>query len=99
MKARTQAFKDTIKLFGRELDSIITYELNGETIELGNENLNSVSPHYEGGILKSVMKVLDIDSNIDIPLETVINYQFGVKVRDDEVQDYRDNYDYIDFML
>lgn len=97
MKARTQAFKNTIKLFGRELDSIITYELNGETIELGNENLNSISPHYEGGILKSVMKVLDIDSNIDIPLETIINYQFGVKVRDDEVQDYRDNYDYIDF--
>lgn len=97
MKARTQEFKDTIKLFGRELDSIITYESNSNTIELGNNELNSVSPHYEGGILKSVMKVLDIDSNVDIPLETVINYQFGVKVRNQVVEDYRDNYDYIDF--
>ena len=97
MKTHTSAFKTKIKKLGRELDSVITYELNGETIELGNTELNSVSPYYEGGILKSVMKVLDIDSNIDIPLETVINYQFGIKVRNDNVQDYRDNYDYIDF--
>lgn len=97
MKTITQAFKNEIKQFGRELDSIITYELNGDTIELGNEQLNSVSPHYEGAILKSVMKVLELDSNEDIPLETIINYQFGIKVRNDVVEDYRDNYDYIDF--
>ena len=37
MKAHTSDFKDNVKVFGRELDSIITYESNGETIELGYE--------------------------------------------------------------
>ena len=97
MKTHTSDFKNEIATFGRELDSVITYEFDGETIELGNEQLNSVSPHYEGAILKSVMKQLDIESTVEIPLETQINYRFGVKVRDDEVQDYRDNYDYIDY--
>ena len=76
MKAHTNDFKTTIKEFGREIDSKIMYG----TTELGKEQLNSVTPHYESSLLKSVMKQLDIDSNVDIPLETVINYQFGVKV-------------------
>ena len=97
MKTHTSNFKNEIATFGRELDSVITYEFDGETVKLGNEQLNSVSPRYEGAILKSVMKQLDIESTVEIPLETQINYRFGVKVRDDEVQDYRDNYDYIDY--
>lgn len=97
MKTITQEFKDNIKLLGRELDDVITYEENGVTKTLGSEQLNSVSPHYKSNILKSAMKVLEIDSNIDIPLETIINYQLGVKVRNNEVIDYRDNYDYIDY--
>lgn len=98
MKTHTSAFKNTIKEFGRELDSIITYTLDNDTMELSIEELNSVTPHYEGAILKSVMRQLDIDSNVEIPIGTEINYQFGVKVRDDEeAEDYRDNYDYIDY--
>ena len=93
MKAHTSEFKANIKELGRELDSIITYTIDGTDYELGNEELNSVTPHYEADILKSVMKQLDIDSNIDIPLGTVINYQFGVKTRDNDEEDYRDNYD------
>lgn len=89
MKAHTNNFKTNISLHGRELDSKITYELDGETVELGVEELNSISPHYEGNILKSVMKQLDIDSNVDIPLNTIINYQFGVKVGN--------SYEYLDF--
>ena len=80
MKTITQGYKDSIKEFGRQLDSKVTYELNGETIELGGEELNSITPVFKGDILKSVMKELDVDSNVDIPLGTVINYQFGVKV-------------------
>lgn len=76
MKAHTIDFKNEIKRFGREIDSKIMYG----TTELGKEQLNSVTPHYESSLLKSVMKQLDIDSNVEIPLETVINYQFGVKV-------------------
>lgn len=89
MKTHSNGFKENIKTLGRELDSIITYTLNGETIELGSEQLNSVTPHYDGGILKSVMKQLDIDSNEIIPIGTIINCQFGVKVND--------NYEYLDF--
>ena len=96
MKVHTQAFKDNVCLFGRELDSKITYTLNNEDIELGTEELNSVSPHYEGGILKSVMRQLDIDSNVDIPLETILNYQFGVKIGED-VETGSNVYEYVDF--
>ena len=75
MKAISQNYKNAIKEMGREIDSKITYQLNG-----GVEDLNSITPHYEGNILKSVMKQLDIDSNVNIPLETILNYQFGLKV-------------------
>ena len=97
MKTHTNNFKNNLIKFGRELDSKITYTQNGTQVELGVEDLNSITPHYEGGILKSVMKQLDIDSNVEIPLNTVINFQFGVKTSNEEVQDYRDNYDYINF--
>lgn len=80
MKTHTNNFKNAIKVLGRELDSKITYTENNTQIELGGEQLNSISLHYEGAILKSVMKQLDIDSNVDIPLNTVLNAQFGVKV-------------------
>lgn len=89
MKTHTVNFKEQIKELGRELDSKITYTINGETIELGNEELNSVTPHYEASILKSVMKQLDLDSNVDIPLNTILNYQFGLKVNDE--------YEYLNF--
>ena len=63
MKTHTSNYKQNVKLFGRELDSIITYELDGDTIELGVNELNSITPSYNGSILKSVMKQLIIDSN------------------------------------
>lgn len=89
MKAHTNEFKTNISLHGKELDSRITYELNGETIELGKEELNSISPHFEGNILKSVMKQIDIDSNVEIPIGTIFSYQFGVKIGN--------NYEYLNY--
>jgi hypothetical protein len=80
MKAHTNDFKNEIKTLGRELDSKITYTENNVEIELGSEQLNSISLHYQGAILKSIMKQLDIDSNVDIPLNTILNAQFGIKV-------------------
>ena len=97
MKTHTASFKNTIKEFGREIDSVITYTTYGTTHTLGNDVINSVTPHYEGAILKSVMKQLDIDSNEDIAVGTIINFQLGVKVRNDNVQNYRDNYDYVNY--
>lgn len=97
MKTHTSAFKNAIKEYGRELDSVITYQLNEDTIELGNEELNSITPSFEGSILKSVMKQLILDSEVEIPIGTDLQLHFGVKVRDDTVVDYRDNYDYVNF--
>ena len=37
MKVHTSGFKSAIKTFGRELDSKITYEEDGDTIELGSK--------------------------------------------------------------
>lgn len=85
MKVHTTAFKEQIKEMGRELDSIITF---GETV-LGSEELNAVTPFFESSLLKSVMKQLEIDSNVEIPVNTILNYQFGMKI-DGE-------YEYINF--
>ena len=85
MKVHTTAFKEQIKEQGRELDSIITF---GDTV-LGAEELNAVTPSFQSNILKSAMKQLDIDSNIAIPIGTILNYKFGVKVNEE--------YEYIDF--
>ena len=83
MKAHTNRFKEEISLIGRQLDSIITYQLNGVTQTLTSEKLNGVTPTFQGAILKSVMKQLDVDSNVEIPVGTEVNYLFGVKLDDD----------------
>ena len=82
MRTHTSLFKENIALLGRQQSVIITYQQNGETITLGMEDLNSVSPHFEGGMLKSVMKQLDIDSNVEIQEGTVLNLVYGIKVSD-----------------
>ena len=85
MKVHTNAFKEQIKEMGRELDSLITF---GST-ELGAEQLNSVTPSFESSVLKSAMKMLEVDSNVEIPKGSVVNYKFGVKVNG--------AYEYLDF--
>ena len=80
MKLITNNFKTAIKEMGRQIDAKITYTDNGDTIELGGDELNSITLHYETDILKSIMKQLDIDSNTDIPLGTIFSFEFGVLV-------------------
>lgn len=75
MKPHTSNFKNAIKEMGRELRGVITY--NDVTLE---EEINSITPHYEADILKSVMKQLDLELTVDIPLNTVINCQIGILV-------------------
>lgn len=89
MKTHTNQFKEEIGLNGRQLDSIITYQLDGVVQTLTSEQLNSITPTFQGAILKSVMKQLDVDSNVDIPIGTSINYKFGVLVNN--------AYEYLDF--
>lgn len=89
MKTHTSGFKENIKKLGRQIDSKITYTVDNEEIELGASELNSITPTYQGTLLKSVMKEIDIDSNVEIPLGTEINYQFGLKVGN--------SYEYLDY--
>lgn len=78
MKAHTSQFKTAIKQLGRKLKGIITYD--DVTLE---DEIYSITPHYEGAILKSVMKQLDIEATIDIPIGTILNCQIGILVGND----------------
>ena len=67
MKQHTAEFKQELIKMGKEIDSIITYANNGSLIILHDE-LYAVTPMFEANLLKSVMKQLDIESSVDIPL-------------------------------
>lgn len=89
MKAHTSGYKEEVHLIGRQIGSKITYEINGVTQTLTSEQLNGVTPTFQSAILKSVMKELDIDSNVDIPIGTEVNYKFGILVNN--------AYEYLDY--
>ena len=89
MKTHTSQFKEDIKTVGKQLDSKIIFKVDGVTQTLTSEDLNGVTPTFQGAILKSVMKELDIDSNVNIPIGTEVNYQFGVKLEN--------NFEYLDY--
>ena len=82
MKVVSQTYKDNIKQLGKELTYEITYTLNGTTTTLGDEDILNANLHYEGDILKSVMKQLDIELYNDLPIGTELTYKFGVKTGD-----------------
>ena len=85
MKQRTTAFKEEIKTIGKQQEVQITF---GDLI-IDSENINSVNYSYEGSLLKSVMKQLIIDSNINIPIYAEIGLKYGLLVND--------TYEYLDF--
>ena len=78
MKTHSVDFKSQLTQLGRELRGTITYE--NTTLE---EEIMSITPHYKADILKSVMKQLDLELTVDIPLNTVINCQIGILVNGD----------------
>lgn len=80
MKEITNKFKKEITSYGRMLDTVITYTIDDKEYFLDSDTLFSVTPHFEGNILKSVMKQLDIESSEAIPKNTIINVKFGVQV-------------------
>lgn len=80
MKSHTSEFKEEIKTLGKQQSVRITYTLNNEQIILTNEDINSATPNYEASLLKSVMKVLELDSNVSIPKGTEIKFEYGLLV-------------------
>lgn len=89
MKQVSNNYKNRVKEFGRQFDIKITYKQNGINTELGNAELNSVSPNFKGSLLKSTMKELVIDSTIDIPLKTILKCELGIFINY--------SYEYINF--
>ena len=85
MKQRTTAFKKEIKTIGKQQEIQITF---GELL-IDSENINSVNYSYKGSLLKSVMKQLNIDSNINIPINAEIGLKYGLLVNG--------TYEYLDF--
>ena len=84
MKAHTEEYKNKLKTV-REAKAKLTF---GNTI-IDEDDLLSLKYYYNGNILKSVMKVLEFDYRESIDLDTIINFQYGIKV---------DNgYEYLDY--
>lgn len=79
MKSVSEKFKNEIKQYGRQIDTIITYN-DGEEHLLDMDVLFSIAPTVNGNILKSVMKQLDFESSVKIPKGTIINVKFGVQI-------------------
>ena len=80
MKSHTSEFKEEIKTLGKQQSVRITYKENNVTKTLTDEDINSATPNYEASLLKSVMKGLDLDSNVDIPLGTEIKFEYGLLI-------------------
>lgn len=80
MKKHTSGFKDEIKMLGKQQSVRITYTLNNEQIILTDEDINSATPNYEASLLKSVMKGLELDSNVSIPKDTEIKFEYSLLV-------------------
>lgn len=85
MKVHSNDFKEEIKQLGKQQEVLIEF---GDTT-LTSEYINSANPSYEGSLLKSVMKQLELDCNIEIPVGTEINFKYGLLIDGD--------YEYIDY--
>ena len=85
MRTHTNRFKNEMIELGRELSILITYD----DVTLTNEDLVSVKPNFETELLKSIMTGLEIQTIVDIPEGTEINFRWGIKVDGD--------YEYLDY--
>lgn len=83
MKQHTNAFRQNIKELGRQLDVKISYTLDNEEHIVELSNILNVSRIIEGGILKSVMKQLELELKEYIAKDTILNLQIGIKVGND----------------
>lgn len=80
MRKVSNKFKEAIKKYGRQIDTIISYTDNEGEHLLDSDVLFSVTPTVNGNILKSVMKQLNFESSVKVPKDTIINVKFGVQV-------------------
>ena len=85
MKSVTNNFKEEIRKNGRQLDSKVTID----GLEFGKEVFNSITPKFNVSLFKTIMKGVEIDSNVFIPKNSKINVKSGVMVNK--------QYEYVDY--
>lgn len=77
MKLHTSDFTQELKTYGKQQTVRITLK-DGALID--SENINGATPSYEAKLLSSVMKGITIDSNIEIPKDTELKFEYGLLV-------------------
>lgn len=85
MKIITNGYKDALLTNGRILDARVSYDDKLIT----SSDINQLTPTFNGNLLKSVMKCVEIDCNIELPINSQINVQFGLLVNGE--------FEYIDY--
>jgi len=88
MKTVSSTFKQNIAQMGKQIDTIVTCS----NVILSADDVNSIIPTFNTNILKSAMKQIDLDCNIQLSVGTNINVQFGIMI--DEVNQI---YEYINY--
>lgn len=85
MRTHSQAFKEELTQLGKQQKVLIEFGNNS----LSNKDINSINYTFDTTLLKSIMTSLTIDSNIEIPKNTEINFKYGLLIDED--------YEYVDF--
>lgn len=89
MKQHTNDFKNEIKLLGKQQSVKITYMWNDKQIIITDEEINSATPNFKANLLKSIMKEMDLDINVNIPEGIEIKFEYGLLVNGE--------YEYLDY--
>ncbi len=79
MRARTEDFKFNIKEMGREIDNKITTD----NLIITGEELYYIYPILNTSLLKSVMKGLNFETDVELQIGERIKYEFGLLVGED----------------
>lgn len=89
MKTVTSGYKTALITNGKLIDAKVYYD----AVELGQEDLISVNPNFNGNILTTVMKSVNIEASAEIPKGKYVNVQGGVFV--DSAYEYIDYGNYV----
>lgn len=83
MKDISNSFLQELAKNGRQIDAIITYEENGNTITLDSDEIIAIKPIKKTQLLKSLMKECDIEISKSIPKDTEINVKIGLLINEE----------------
>lgn len=80
MKKIPNNFLQELTKNGRQIDAIITYQENGNTVTLDSDEIIAIKPMKKTQLLKSLMKECDIETANPIPKDTQINIKIGLLI-------------------